>query len=91
MKRTTAERTRRFRVWIATYEHWQPSDVRDVPPKAVALEPAEEETMSGDQAVAYVEAFNRTALGRPRRIWAVALPVVVRYEGEPQAGETIEA
>jgi len=90
MKRTTADRTRRFRVWIAAYDDWRPSDARDLPPKAVALEPAEEGTMSGDQAVAYVEAFNRTAIERPRRIWAVALPVTVRYEGEPQAGETIE-
>ena len=90
MKRTVADRTGRFRVWIAAYEHWRPSDVGDVPPKAVAIEPAEEGTMSGDQAVAYVEAFNRTAIGRPRRIWAVAMPVTVRYEGEPKAGETIE-
>ncbi|MEE8450346.1 MAG: hypothetical protein V3R99_00475 [Thermoguttaceae bacterium] len=80
-----------FRVWIAAYDGWKPRDCHDVPPKAVAVEPAEEGTMSVEQAAAYVEAFNRTALRRFAKIWAVALPVTVRYEGEPNAGATIES
>lgn len=79
-----------FRVWIAGYDGRQPEGYRDVPGHAVALEPAEEGVMSHSQAAAYVEAFNRVALGRGRRIWAVALPVTIRYEGDPRPGETIE-
>ena len=80
----------RFRVWIAGYDHWQPRDYRDIPPAAVAMEPAEEGTMSQSQAAVYVEAFNRAALGRRRKIWAIALPVTLRYEGDPRPGQRIE-
>lgn len=82
---------RRFRVWIVRYEEWQPEDLHCVPPCAVALEPAEQGTMSGRQAALYAEAFNRAALAASRRLWAVALPVELRYEGEPRAGEVLVA
>jgi len=88
---TDKQTGRRFRVWIAGYDRWQPAGFAEVPPGAVALEPAEEGTMSAAQATAYVEAFNRAALARQRKIWAVALPVVVRYEGDLRPGEKIEA
>jgi hypothetical protein len=81
----------RFRVWIARYEDWRPGSDRDVPPAAVAVEPAEQGTMSREEAGEYVEAFNTAALGRPGNLWAVALPVKVRYEGEPRPGQTIAA
>jgi len=90
MKETNYARLPHFRVWIAAYGDWQPDGYRDVPVAAIALEPAEEETMSAEQASAYVEAFNRTALGGPRKIWAVALPVTLRYEGEPRPGEALK-
>lgn len=89
MKPTNHAGKDRFRVWIAAYDQWQPGDYRGVPPAAVALEPAEEGTMSGVQAAAYVEAFNRAALGRKRKVWAVALPVTLRYEGDPVPGQAI--
>lgn len=89
MKQNNHAENGQFRVWIAGYDRWRPRDHRDVPPAAVALEPAEEGTMSATQAAAYVEAFNRAALGRKRAIWAVALPVTLRYEGEPLPGQTI--
>ena len=79
----------RFRIWIAGYDHWQPRGLRDVPPMGVALEPAEEGTMSQDEAAQYVEAFNRVALGGRQKIWAVALPVTIRYEGDPRPGEIL--
>ena len=80
----------RFRVWIVAYRHWQPPSCSDVPPDAVALEPAEEGTLSARQAARYVQAFNRAVLGGPRRIWAVAIRVVgVRYEGEPRPGQPL--
>jgi len=79
----------RFRVWIAAYDQWQPKDSGEIPPTAVALEPAEEDPMSRSRAAAYVEAFNRTALDRPGKIWAVAVPVTLRYEGDPVPGQMI--
>ena len=91
MKGTSHPGGDRFRVWIARYEHWQPAGYREVPPAAVAVEPAEKGTMSGKEAATYVEAFNRAAFGRSGNLWAVALPVAVRYEGEPQPGQTIGA
>ena len=90
MKGTTHSEGDRFRVWIARCEHCQPGGYGKVPPAAVAVEPAEQDTMSADEAATYVEAFNRAALGRSGRLWAVALPVTVSYEGEPRPGEVIE-
>lgn len=78
-----------YRVWIARYEHWAPESCSQVPPSAIAQELAEEETMSACQATRYVEAFNRAALARHRKLWAIALPVTMRFEGEPHPGDTI--
>ena len=63
----------------------------DVPPGAVAIEPAEGQDMTVRQARRYVEAFNRAALGGARKVWAVALPVRIRYEGDPRPGEPLRA
>jgi hypothetical protein len=81
----------RYRVWIARYDHWRPAGPQAVPPRAVALEPAEPGTMSAAQAACYAEAFNRTALAGGRKIWAVVLPVIVRYDGDAQPGQLLEA
>jgi hypothetical protein len=75
-----------YRVWIVAYQHWRPQGCSDVPPDAVALEPAEEDILSARQAARYVEAFNRAVLGGRRGIWAVAIPVSVQYQGEPRPG-----
>ena len=42
--------------------------------------------MTARQARRYVEAFNRMALARGKKVWAVALPVTVSYGGDPQPG-----
>jgi hypothetical protein len=76
-------------VWILRYEQWEPQSLHDQPPRAMAVEPAERGTMSARQAAVYVEAFNRAALDGRRRLWALAVPVMVRYEGEPRAGEIV--
>jgi broad specificity phosphatase PhoE len=81
----------RYRVWIVRFEQWQPDDWHDVPPGAIAVEPAERGTMTGRRARQYVEAFNRAAHDGRRRIWAVALPVTIRYLGDPRPGETLAA
>ena len=83
-------RSCRYRVWLVTYRHREPSRCSDVPPDAVALEPAEEGAFSAVEAARYVEAFNRAVLGGRRRIWAVAIPLgEVCYEGEPRPGQPL--
>jgi len=46
--------------------------------------------MTGAEARAYAEAFNRIAALGEQKIWAVALPVVIRYEGEPRPGQPLD-
>lgn len=82
-------RARRYRVWIVRYSDWQPDSPHDRPPGAVAVEPAEEGSMTQAQARAYTEAFNRAALAAGRKLWTIALPVTLRYDGEPQPGEVV--
>lgn len=91
MQRRKTPNPLRFRVWITRYDDWQPRSLLDRPPRAIAVEPAEKGTMTARQAAAYVEAFNRAAFESGRRVWALAVPVVVRYEGEPRAGDAVEA
>lgn len=79
----------RYRVWIVRYPGWPPDAWHDIPADAVAVEPAEREAMAAGRARHYVEAFNRAAQAGQRKIWAVAVPVVLRYVGDPQPGETI--
>ncbi len=89
MKRESRNAGGRYRVWLVSYRDWQPGSYVDVPPEAVALEPAEEATMSARRAARYVEAFNRAASERGRGVWAVAIPVGSRYEGEPRPGQPV--
>jgi hypothetical protein len=81
-----------YRVWIARCESWQPAHNQDIPPRAVAIRPAEPGTYSRRAAARYVEAFNRAALSRGHaRVWAVAVPVTIVYEGDPRPGELLES
>lgn len=90
MDQTKYAEAARFRVWIAGYTTRQGGQRADVPPAAVALEPAEEGTMSAGQAEAYVEAFNRSASAGHRDVCAVAVPVTVEYRGELRPGEAVD-
>ena len=81
----------RCRVWIVQYGEFVPCGWHDVPPGAIAIEPAEGHAMTPVQAWRYVEAFNRAALGGPRKVWAVALPVTIRYEGDARPGEPLRS
>jgi hypothetical protein len=42
-----------------------------------------------DQDLFFVEGFNHAMLGKNDPIWAVAVPVTVRYEGDAQAGVAV--
>lgn len=86
MRRRTRER---YRVWIANCADWQARDWQDLPPAATALEPAEGNSFSASEALAYVESFNRSALHRGDSRWAVVVPVRVRYEGDLRRGQSI--
>jgi hypothetical protein len=90
MRRGGKTGLKRYRVWIAAVSDWQPRECTDVPPTAVAIEPAEEGTMTSRQAAGYVRAFNRTLLGGRPKVWAIAFPVTTRYQGEPERGERIK-
>ena len=81
----------RCRVWIVRYGGDPPADWHDIPRDAVAMEPAERQTMSAGQARRYVEAFNRAAVGGARKVWAVALPVRPRYDGDLHPGELLSS
>jgi hypothetical protein len=79
----------RFRVWIVAYQSTPPTDWHAPPARAVAVEPVERGTMSARQAGLYVEAFNQAASNSPHNQWAVALPVTIHYEGDPQPGQLL--
>ena len=81
----------RYRVWIVRYQQRPPATWHDVPPGAIAVEPAEQGTMTAGRARQYVEAFNRAVQEGRRKIWAVALPVVIHYMGDPQPGKALTA
>jgi hypothetical protein len=82
--------SRTFRLWIATYRDWRPARWNDVPPRATALEPVDEGFCSADEAALFVEGFNQAMLGQNDTLWAVAVPVTLRYEGDAQVGQAIE-
>jgi len=87
MKKTASPST--FRIWITRYQRWQPNSWQDLPDEAVAVELAEPGCFTASDALAYIEGHNRAAMARRDHHWAVAVPVVLAYEGEPAPGDTI--
>lgn len=84
----------RYRVWLFTYDDWQPISCSDLPIEAVALEEAEPRTFTDEEAARYVRTFNRTALqasadNNGSKVWAVAFPVAAFYHGEPRPGQRL--
>lgn len=80
----------RFRVWLIGYDGGTPQRWDAVPPEAVALEPAEEGALSAEEAAVFVHSFNEAMLSHPKRVWAVPVPVVVRYEGDLRRGQIVD-
>lgn len=81
----------KYRVWLVGFTEWEPERWSDVPPEAVAIEAAEEGWLSVEEAAVFVRSFNSAMLTHPKRIWAVPVPVEVRYEGDLTVGQPIEA
>ena len=78
-------------MWIVRYEGERPEAWRGVPVGAIAIEPAEPGTLTARQARRYVKAFHRAIQDNSLKIGVVALPVEIRYVGDPQPGEAITA
>jgi len=78
-----------FRIWIAGYQNWRPTDWHEVPPTAQVIEPVDEGHFSAAQAAAYLEGFNMASLRERDRLWAIAVPVAIRYDGDLRAGQTL--
>ena len=91
MRDSDSPRTPQYRVWLCAFADWEPHDANDVPPSATAVEPAENGTMPADQAARYVQSFNRKMMAVGRGVWAVAIPVSIRYQGEPNPGQRLAA
>lgn len=79
-----------FRIWIARVADWNPVRWNDVPPRAIALEPVSGEFFSEEDARLIVEGFNSQMLSDGRRLWAVALAVWLRLDGDPQPGDAVQ-
>jgi hypothetical protein len=75
------------RVWLAEYDGPRPRRWSDVPRRARAVAPLDPRCVPTAAANEFVEGFNRAR--RNDRLWAVAVPVVVRIDGEPRRGQVI--
>lgn len=80
-----------FRLWITRVENWRPAAWTQIPPRAVAMTPAEEGAFSAEEATAYMQGFNSAILDAPQGVWAVAVPVVIRYDGDLRPGQVVAA
>ena len=89
MRDSNSSKRRQYRVWLCAFTDWEPRDSEDLPPSATAVEPAENGTMSARQAARYTQAFNARMMAIGRRLWAVAIPVSVTYQGEPTPGQPL--
>jgi len=79
-----------FRLWIAAYTDWQPMHWNQSPPRATAVEPVEDMLYTAAEAATFVESFNRSMLSADQPVWAVAVPITIRYEGDVEPGMTVE-
>ena len=82
MKRPPRPVARQYRLWIGRIGPWQPRSWHDLPPRFVALEPADDGSYSAKHALAFLEGFNRRMLTTRGRHWAVALAVEIRTGGD---------
>jgi hypothetical protein len=64
---------RQFAVWLVRFDNWLPRSWNECPPRAVVLEPADDELMSADEAAGFIEGYNDTILRRSESTWAVPI------------------
>jgi hypothetical protein len=84
-----------YRVWIVHCQNWRPSGWDEVPPQYRAVELAVTGCLTRDAAAHWREGYNGAMLGDPAsffgaaRLWAVAVAVQVRYEGDLLPGQVV--
>lgn len=78
-----------FRLWVAGYRDWHPMSWSDRPPLATAIEPLSEATYNAESAQLFLQGFNSQMLLSERGLWAVAVPVTLRFEGDLRPGDEI--
>lgn len=87
----TAQASEVYRVWLTGYVDWEPTSWSDVPPRSVAIRPAEPGCMTSEQAAVYIQSFNQAMLSKPKNVWAVGVCVAVQYQGDLTPGQTVAA
>ncbi len=80
-----------FRIWVVRYARWRPGAWSDLPPRSLAVAPAESSPLPVEEALPFLEGFNRTMLTRRDRLWAVAVPITIRYQGDLRVGQRVSA
>ena len=81
---------RLFRLWIVTYlGDWKPRRWNEAPPAAQAVEPVDDAVYSAQEAAMFLEGFNSAMLEADRPIWAVAVSVTIRFEGDARSGASV--
>jgi hypothetical protein len=78
-----------YRIWVVRYDKWSPAAWNELPPRSVAVEAAEDAPLSEGEAARFLEGFNGTMLTRSSPLWAVAVPVTIRYEGDLRTGQVV--
>ena len=79
------------RVWIVQCHGWLPCRWNDMPPEAIAVAAASDACMTPRVAARFVEGFNCEMLQRRRSFWAIAVPIIVRFEKDLEPGESAVA
>jgi hypothetical protein len=76
-------------VWIAQYQNWLPDRWDAVPPRFRVLEPAVAGCLSQEAAAHWLQGFNADMLAIGKNLWAVAVAVQLRYEGDLAPGQIV--
>jgi len=88
--RAEVDRGACFRVWITEHPaDWRPARWDETPPTARAIRPLEDACFPAGRAALIVEGFNEVMLTQTNTLWAIAVPVVIRYENDLAEGEEI--
>ena len=87
-----AARPELYRIWkVRCPVAWEPTTWDELPPSAWAVEPAEQGAFSAEDARSYLAGFNQAMLADRQRLWALAVPVRVAYEGDLRVGDRLNA
>ena len=78
-----------YRVWIVHCVNWRPCRWDEVPPQYRAVELAVGGCLSQEAAAHWLEGYNVAMLADDARLWAVAVAVQMRYEGDLTPGEVV--